>query len=583
MEKKILQFSVTSKDGFDVILKEKSEEGSIEKYTFELLWNNDDIDDNTEFCFMWLQRMVGAMYFWSPGTRFKRYIEPGWAQYNRSMISVQAPVFSYYDDANNNVMTIAVDECKKLTYYKGGVREHTGELRCYFRIPVKQYTNRTSAIFTLRIDKRHIPLQSALDDVRGWWENDCGMKPAYVPTSAKDPLYSFWYSFHRDINAKAVEDECARAKSLGFDICIVDDGWQCSDIHAGYKYCGDWKPAPDKFPDMKAHVDAVHKMGMKYMLWYSVPFLGCESEAYERFKDKVLRMSNIEGNIGLFDPRYKEVRDHLISIFKNAIIEWGLDGLKLDFIDQWNNDKANAPYDPKMDIPAVSDAVDHFMISLMNELKSIKPDILLEFRQGYTGPNMRKYGNMFRVGDCPYDHASNRLGVFDLRMLMGESAVHSDMLMWNKDESPENSALQIIDVLFGVLQYSAKLENMTPEMRKMSEFWLGFMKEHKELLLNSPWRAYDPHQNYTWAESHNDNECAVAVYSIDKCVTPARRDTVYIANGCMGDRVLAELYGSYSVTVQSCYGEVISKSEIECNGITPIKVSVGGLITLKKA
>ena len=229
------------------------------------------------------------------------------------------------------------------------------------------------------------------------------------------------------------------------------------------------------------------------------------------------------------------------------------------------------------------DAVDHFMTSLMSELRKIDPDILIEFRQAYTGPNMRKYGNMFRVGDCPYDHASNRLGVFDLRMLMGQSAVHSDMLMWNEEESPENSALQIIDVLFGVLQYSAKLENMTPQMKKMSQFWLGFIKEHKDLLLNSPWRAYDPHQNYTWAMSHNESECAVAVYSIDKCVKPADKDTIYLANGCMGERILLELCGRYGATVKNCYGDVVAQSTVEANGIVSINVPMGGLVTLKKA
>ena len=108
-----------------------------------------------------------------------------------------------------------------------------------------------------------------------------------------------------------------------------------------------------------------------------------------------------------------------------------------------------------MDIQSLQDAVDIFMTSVINTLREIKPDILIEFRQNYIGPNMRKFGNMFRVGDCPCDYIENRMCLLDLRALMGNSAVHSDMLMWHKDESAEYDALQIIGIIFGVMQYSA--------------------------------------------------------------------------------------------------------------------------------
>ena len=50
---------------------------------------------------------------------------------------------------------------------------------------------------------------------------------------------------------------------------------------------------------------------------------------------------------------------------------------------------------------------------------------------------------MFRVGDCPNNFVKNRVGITDLRMLSGQSAVHSDMLMWHPEESPENCAIQM--------------------------------------------------------------------------------------------------------------------------------------------
>lgn len=40
----------------------------------------------------------------------------------------------------------------------------------------------------------------------------------------------------------------------------------------------------------------------------------------------------------MLDPRYKEVRDFLSALYKKALLEWDLDGFKLDFIDEWRAD-----------------------------------------------------------------------------------------------------------------------------------------------------------------------------------------------------------------------------------------------------
>ena len=90
----------------------------------------------------------------------------------------------------------------------------------------------------------------------------------------------------------------------------------------------------DKIADIKAFTDAVHSTGMKIMLWFSVPFVGVDSKAFDKFKDKLLDVGTA-GGASVVDPRYPQVRSHLISVFKNAVESWGLDGLKLDFIDSF--------------------------------------------------------------------------------------------------------------------------------------------------------------------------------------------------------------------------------------------------------
>ncbi len=125
------------------------------------------------------------------------------------------------------------------------------------------------------------------------------------------------------------------------------------------------------------------------------------------------------------DPRYPDVREFLISVYENAVSNWGIDGLKLDFIDSFEN-KDGVPAKDGMDIPVLHTAVDKLMTDISTRLCGLKNDILIEFRQNYVGPNMRKYGNMLRVADCPADGLTNRVGCLDLRLTSGNTAVHSD-------------------------------------------------------------------------------------------------------------------------------------------------------------
>ena len=85
---------------------------------------------------------------------------------------------------------------------------------------------------------------------------------------------------------------------------------------------------------MKRFVDEIHNLGMKFVIWFSVPFVGVMSKNYERFKGMYLgNRSNNDSSI--LDPRYKEVRDFLCDTYATHVESFGWDGLKLDFIDSF--------------------------------------------------------------------------------------------------------------------------------------------------------------------------------------------------------------------------------------------------------
>ncbi len=581
MELQLDKFTVRMQEGQSCTLLDIREDAGVTEYDFLFCWTEEHAARNDGFHVHWLEEVPGVMYKWDATCKLNRDMAPHWDDVYQSMLSSQAPVSCFFDGKDTNRYCWALSECRKLVSITNAFLDITGTPLPQFAFHTGQYTNQYETKITLRIDKRPIPMRQAVEDVAEWWAQALGMVPMNVPADAREPLYSFWYSYHQDVNAPAVEAECRRAKELGFEICIVDDGWQTEDNRGGYAFCGDWQPAPGKFPDMAAHVKRVHDIGMKYILWYAVPLIGYRSVHHREFHDMLLRdMPSLSAS--LLDPRYKEAREFLIGTYKRALLEWDLDGFKLDFIDTWTDSPDNAPYNERMDIPALQDAVDVCMTGIVRELLRIKPGILLEFRQAYIGPHMKQFGNMFRVSDCAGDYLKNRASVLDLRMLMGEQAVHSDMLMLPPFEQPQINALQIISCMFGVLQFSGRLERLDGPTLRMSRFWLSFFREHRALLQSRNLKTYESHLLYTWAKATEGSECAVGVYAIDKCVQPDAADVVYIANGCMGERLFVELEGTYRVQVLDCFGEETACFEKTFAGVECLAVPVGGLVILKK-
>ena len=581
MKIQLENFAVEMADGQSAAIKETREKDGVTMTVFRFCWTKENAERNDSFTVGRSADVPGAMYKFDSCCRLNRDLSPHWDDRFSSMLSCNSPVTCFFDGTDTNRCCWALSECGKLIEIKNSLHDQTGSLKLQFSFGTRQFTGKYETEITLYTDTRPVPMRKAVEDVASWWAEDCGMAPMNVPEDAREPLYSFWYSYHQDVNEADVEAECRRAKELGFSLCIVDDGWQTEINTGGYPYCGDWLPAPGKFPDMAAHVRHVHGIGMKYILWYSVPLIGYQSEHYERFKDMLLR-DEPGLSAAVIDPRYRETREFLIRTFQKALTEWDLDGFKLDFIDSWRDSSYNAPYNERMDIPALQDAVDVCMSEIVQTLIQIKPDILTEFRQSYIGPDMKRFGNMFRVGDCAGNYLKNRASILDLRMLMGDQAVHSDMLMMAPFEDPRVNALQIISCMFGVMQFSGRLERLSEETLKMSRFWLSFLKDHKTLLQSKNLAAYEAHLLYTWAKTTENDECAVGVYAIDKVVKPDAAATVYIANGCMGERVFAELNGSYRVVVYDCFGEICGSFEKTFEGVEQLDVPAGGLIEMRK-
>ncbi len=583
MKKTFGRFGVECDIDCKVELKVRVNGSGAKIHTFLIDWEGSKISDDTFFTISIKEDAVGHLYYWNPDAGFRRSMPVGWIGGKKSMTSISAPVSCIYDGRDRNTFTCAVSEVREIVELKTAIVNDS-----YFGMNVKinlsQYIKCGHLELKLLIDETNIPMYEAIDNVRKWWEDECDLKPMNVPEDAKDAMYSYWYSFCQGLYQEEVLEEAKRIADLGLKTVILDDGWQMEGVNVRFAYTGDWQVNEKKFSDFSGTIDTMHDLGLKVLLWVGIPYVGEESELWHKYKDKTIQYSDF-ARASILDPRYPEIREYIISTLKRLMTDYKLDGFKLDFIDLFY-DVPGTKISDEMDYMSVQDAVDRLMTDIKCELLKINPDTLIEFRQKYIGPNMRKYGNMFRVEDCPDDYLSNRVGVLDLRLLSGNTAVHSDMLMWNVNEKVEVAALQIINIIFATMQFSGKLSMMSEEHKKMVMFWIGFMNKNKDVLLNSDIIVEEAHLLYTLARTEKNGESVIAVYARDKCAKLSPNiDRTTILNGTQGDRIIAEIAkpGVYNVSIYDCSGNAIEEKNVVLKqGITSFDVPVAGMVTINR-
>ena len=517
---------------------------------------------------------------WSPNARYDRSLKPNWLKNKTvSRLASWMPMHALVSANGRNRLNISLSDAKTPVTLATGVCEEDACIECditFFTVkiaPIKEY----SAV--LRLDLRDIPYYDSVYDVVSWWESECGYKPAYVPEHAKLPMNSLWYSYHQQLDVDDIVRECELSKPLGLDTVIIDDGWQTDDNSRGYAYCGDWELATSKIPDMKEFVDRIHATGMKVMLWYSVPYVGLHSKNYDRFKDMLLDKTGNMRDYWSMDPRYKEVRDFLISIYSDAVKNWGLDGLKLDFIDSFSLDGKSLEYDERRDYQSLEDAIDVLMIDVKEALTAIDPEILIEFRQTYVGPAIRKYGNMLRVGDCPGDAMLNRQDVVNLRLTSGNTAVHSDMIMWHYDDKVESAAMQFASILFSVPQISMKIAKLSEEHKKMLKFYLSFWRENREVLIDGKILAANPECAYSLVCSEKDGKAIFVSYT-DPVIDCSAYNKISAVNASRSNALIIRGANGKNYKVLNCLGEETSEGVVGCD-LFEIAVPTCGIITLE--
>lgn len=158
-----------------------------------------------------------------------------------------------------------------------------------------------------------------------------GIEGPLPPESAFAPIWCAW-GYERDFTVAQILATLSKARALGFEWAVLDDGWQTNE--------GDWKIDPRKFPrgdaDMRAFTAAVRKHGMRPRLWLAPLAADPGSDVLHDHVDMLLL--DKEGafqtvtwwNALTQCPAYQPTIDFYVALVKKAIGDWGFEGLKLD-------------------------------------------------------------------------------------------------------------------------------------------------------------------------------------------------------------------------------------------------------------
>ncbi|MBE6884079.1 MAG: alpha-galactosidase [Ruminococcaceae bacterium] len=557
-----------------------SENNGLYEYLFRVT------DPTAPITIKWCIHMEGILSFWCPTAKRERRIRQWYAPSTcYSNLYYGAPLLAAIEQGDINRQTVALSDAVSPIKMTFSVNDFEEKENLDFHIhlfeedlPAGEYT------LHIRIDERPLLYSDCIGEVSAWWKR-------FYPTDKKQtetgeyPLYSSWYNYHQHPNEESLLKELRLAAECGFRSLIIDDGWSYDGNGTGdYINCGNWQVAASKFPDFAGFVEQCHQIGIKVALWFPVPFVGFHTEDYEKLSDKLLY--NSPGfRAGILDPRYPETRKYITDAYVKIVSEYNLDGLKLDFIDSFKKRpdfvKVTGQADGK-DCEKVEEGVAKLLRDIREQLTSQKEDFMIEFRQDYVGPAMTKECNMLRVGDCPFESLTNRIGTIDLRLLNHELAVHADMLVWAQNESAENIAKMLLNIMFGVPQISVLLQESTEKQLTQLKNHIKYWYDNRDVLLHGHFKACAPECLYALASSESDDKRIAVSYTKNDFLFDGKQTDLF--NATASDIFYLENAADAPAAAVICdpYGTEIAAVEIPA-GVCRLNIPQGGRaeITLK--
>ena len=340
---------------------------------------------------------------------------------------------------------------------------------------------------------------------------------------AKRPiLINNWEATYFNFNEEKILKIAEQAQKLGIEMLVLDDGWfgKREDDNSGL---GDWFVNEKKMNGSMAQLaEKIHKMGMKFGLWFEPEMISEDSDLYRAHPDWIIsapeRFESHARHQFVLDFSKKEVVDYIYEMVAKVIRESAISYIKWDM-----NRYMTEPYSKGTE-PSQQGKVMHKYIlgvyDLYTRLTTEFPEILFESCASGGArfdPAMLYFAPQTWTSDDT--DASERT-----KIQYGTSYVYPIVSMGSHVSAVPNHQLHRTTLLstranvayFGTFGYELDLNLLSDEEIEEVKAQVEFMKEHRDLIqvegdfyrILSPFEGNDT----AWMVVSRDKKQAVAGY-----------------------------------------------------------------------
>lgn len=319
-------------------------------------------------------------------------------------------------------------------------------------------------------------------------------------------LVNNWEGTFFDFDHRQVMAMARRAKALGAELFVLDDGWfgKRDDDHAGL---GDYTVNPRKLPKgLTGLAEEIRALGLGFGLWFEPEMVNRDSDLYRAHPDWAITVPGRTPSEGRFqlilDLTRAEVRDYLVENVSRI-----LDSVAISYV-KWD---ANRTFSDQFSAVTPAGELHHrYMLGLYEVLGRVfgpRPHILLE--SCASGGNRFDLGMMcfspqIWASDCtdPVERLRIQLGLSYLypQSTMGAHVTASPSAQTLRD-TPLSTRFNV--AALGLLGYELDPTDLTREERRRIRHQIAFYKQHRRLLQYGRLRRHDPVR---------DNQVTVSVH-----------------------------------------------------------------------
>ena len=182
----------------------------------------------------------------------------------------------------------------------------------------------------------HVYADSGLRGMSRIWHNFVREKisPERFKNVPRPTYLNTWEADYFDVDENKVLDLADKAKDIGVDMLVLDDGWfegRTDDTSSLGDWIADRERFPSGIPDLAAKVKA---KGLKFGIWFEPEMVNPNSQLYEKHPDWILHVPGRKPSLGrnqlTLDLSRSEVVDYLYGQIDDTLSCGDIDYVKWD-------------------------------------------------------------------------------------------------------------------------------------------------------------------------------------------------------------------------------------------------------------